>query len=145
MKSVLLDTNVLLDVLAKREPHYTSSARVWSLIETNQIKGFISAISYNNLFYILCKAKNRATARKALILLRDLFNTVPLDEKIVNMAIDSDFKDLEDAIQYFSAIRIQANCIITRNKSDFKKADLPILSPEEFLNIDTKEARKRPR
>ncbi|MCF7956082.1 MAG: PIN domain-containing protein [Phycisphaerae bacterium] len=135
MKSIFVDTNILLDVFAKRKPHYLNGMAVWSLIETSEVKGFISAISYNNVYYILNNAENAIVARKSMVIIRDLFTTVPLDEKIINMSIDSDFDDFEDAIQYFSAVRCDSDCIITRNKKDFSRSDVPVLSPGEFLSI----------
>ena len=135
MKKIIIDTNILLDVFGQRQPHYDNSVQVWSLAETEKVQGFISAISYNNIFYILQKVSGLAAARKALVLLRDTFTTIDLDQKLINMAIDSKFKDFEDAIHYFSAIRTQADCIITRNQKDFKLADIPVYSPEEFLQL----------
>lgn len=132
---ILVDTNILLDVFAKREPFYSDSVQIWTLAETNKIRGYVSAISYNNINYIMQRLATPAKAKKAISLLRDSFETVSLDQKIINMAIDSKFKDFEDAIQYFSAVRINANYIITRNKKDFKGSDIPLLTPEEFLNI----------
>ena len=140
MKSIFVDTNILLDVFGKRRPHYSKGMAVWSLIEANKVKGFVSAISYNNVYYVLNNAKNAEVARKAMIIIRDFFTTVPLDEKIINMSIDSEFADFEDAIQYFSAVRCDADSIITRNKKDFKHSDVPVLSPDEFLSIYEQES-----
>jgi len=64
---VFVDTNLLLDVLARREPFYTVSARVWTLAETGACEALISAISFNNIYYIVRKARDTATARRALI------------------------------------------------------------------------------
>ena len=132
---VFIDTNVLIDVFVEREDFYTDSAAIWMMAETNQIQGFISAISYNNINYFLTRISTKQKARKAMLLLRDIFDTVPLDQKILNRAIDGDFKDFEDAIQYHSAISASAICLITRNKKDFKKSDIPILAPTEFLAL----------
>jgi hypothetical protein len=68
-----------------------------------------------------------------MVLLRDTFTPVPLDKQILDQAIDSGFKDLEDAIQYFSAIRAEANCIISRDTNAFPQSDLPVLTPAELL------------
>ena len=70
---LFIDTNLLLDVLAEREPFYASAARVWSLCETGVCKGFVSATSFNNVFYIVRRARNADVARKALVLMRDIF------------------------------------------------------------------------
>ncbi len=135
IKTILLDANILLDVFGQRDPHYNHSAAVWSLVETDRLQGYISAISYNNIFYIINGNKDMAAAHKALEILRGVFKTVELDQKIINMAIDSKFKDFEDAIQYFSAVRIQADCILTRNQKDFKSSDIPVYSPVELLAL----------
>jgi predicted nucleic acid-binding protein len=131
--NVFIDTNILLDVLARREPFYDDSAQVWTLAETGRISGFISTLSLSNLFYLLRRMKGQTKARKALGILRDIFNFVPLDMQITNQSIDSDIKDFEDAIQFFSAIRAGATVLITRNPKDFPGTDVAIQSPTEFL------------
>jgi predicted nucleic acid-binding protein len=133
--NVFIDTNILLDVLARREPFYADSAQVWTMAETGQITGCISAISLSNLFYIMRQMKGQNRARKALSPLRDIFNLVPFDVQITNQAIDSDIKDFEDAIQFFSAIRAGATVLITRNPKDFPGSDIAIQTPTEFLAV----------
>lgn len=133
--TVLIDTNILLDVLARREPHYQSSAQIWSLAERDELTAYISAISFNNIYYILRKASNKTTANNALKMIRDVFESIAPDIKIINQAIDSECDDFEDAIQYHSAIRIQAQTLITRNPNDFPTSPLPIATPEEFLQL----------
>jgi predicted nucleic acid-binding protein len=131
--NVFIDTNVLLDVLARREPFYADSAKVWSLAETGRITGHISAISLSNLFYIIRRVKGQKTARKALGTLRDIFNLSPIDAQIANQAIDSDIKDFEDAVQFFTAIRVGATLLITRNPKDFPVSGVAVQTPAEFL------------
>jgi predicted nucleic acid-binding protein len=130
---VFLDTNVLIDVLAKREPFYEDSARVWTLAEQGRITGFISVISFNNIYYVVRKLRTRQTADRMMVLLRDTFTPVALDKQILNQAIDAGFKDLEDAIQYFSAMRAGVDCIISRDAKAFAKSAVPILTPVELL------------
>lgn len=130
---VFLDTNVLLDVLANRRPFYAYSAAVWTLAEQGRVRGFISAISFNNTYYVVRKLRTRSTAGKTMRILRDIFNTVPLDGQILDQAIDAGFRDFEDAIQYFSAIRAGAGCIVSRDASAFLRSDLPVMTPAEFL------------
>jgi predicted nucleic acid-binding protein len=130
---VFLDTNILLDVLAFREPFYTDSAQVWTLAEIGRITGCISALSLSNIYYLLGRMRNKKNARKALAVMRDIFEIVPLDAQISNQAIDSDIKDFEDAVQFFSAIRAGASVLITRNPKDFSGADIAVQTPAEFL------------
>ncbi len=131
--NVFIDTNVLIDVLAKREPFYTDSVRVWTLAEQGQIKGFISAISFNNIYYVIRRLRTRQAANRMMVLLRDTFTPISLDKQILDQAIDSGFDDLEDAIQYFSAVRAEADCIVSRDASAFPRSDLPVLAPAELL------------
>ena len=131
----LVDTNVLIDVLTHREPHYQASARVWTLAERGEITAFISAISFNNIYYIVRKAENKTKAENALKLLRDVFDSVAPDAKIINQAMDSACDDFEDAIQFHSAIRVGAHVLITRNPQDFPQSGMSIATPEEFLKI----------
>jgi predicted nucleic acid-binding protein len=131
--NVLIDTNVLIDVLAKREPFHTDSARVWTLAEQGRIKGLISVISFNNIYYVVRWLRARQAANRMMVLLRDTFSPIPLDKQILDQAIDSGFKDLEDAIQYFSAVRARADCIVSRDTGAFPQSDLPVLTPAELL------------
>jgi predicted nucleic acid-binding protein len=130
---VFVDTNVLLDVLAQREPFYADSARVWTLAETGQVAGFASTLSLPILFYLLRRTKGAKAARKAVAILRDIFTLVALDAQITNQAIDADIQDFEDAIEFFSALRAGAAALITRNPKDFPSQDIAIQTPGEFL------------
>lgn len=132
---VLVDTNILLDVLAQREPYYWDSAQIWTLAERGEITAFVSAISFNNVYYILRNANNKTAAETALKALRDVFESVAPDIKIINQAIDSECDDFEDAIQFHSAVRVSAHFLITRNPDDFPASSVTIITPDEFLRI----------
>jgi predicted nucleic acid-binding protein len=131
--NVFLDTNVLLDVLARRDPFYADSAEVWTLVERRRIVGHISTLSLPNLFYLMRQAKGQRVARKTMRILKDLFALVPLDARITGDAIDSTIGDFEDALQFFSAIAAGATTLITRNPRDFPIGGIPIQTPSEFL------------
>lgn len=128
-----LDTHVLVDALVQREPFFQDSFAVWSLVDQSQIQGFISAISFNNIAYIVRKTEPPQKINRGLRMLRDSFQIVPLDQQILNQAIDSDFKDFEGAIQFFSALRVSARTLISRNVSHFPSGDLAIQTPSQFL------------
>ena len=129
---VFVDTNVLLDVLAKREPFYQDAARIWSLAERGRIEGLVSAISFNNVYYVVRRASGRKSAEKALQLMRNVFVAVPLSVQILSQAIDGGLADFEDAIQFHSAIHAEADCLVTRDADHFPATDLPILPPAAF-------------
>ena len=130
---VFIDTNVLLDVLAAREPHYADSSRVWTLAESSRIDACVSAISFNNCYYVVRKYADRRKADKAVRLLRDVFRPIDLTARVLHQAIDAGFKDFEDAIQFHSAVRARAGSIVTRNPDHFPREPLAVLSPAEFL------------
>jgi predicted nucleic acid-binding protein len=130
---VFVDTNVLLDVLARRQPFYAAAARIWSLAERAKIVGLVSAISFNNIYYVVRKASGREPAEKALLLIRDVFAPVPLSVQILNQAMDAGFDDFEDAIQFHSAIHAEAACLITRDGDRFRDRGFPVVLPGVFL------------
>ena len=130
---VFIDTNVLIDVLAQREPFYADSARIWTLAEQGRIRSFISVISFNNIYCIVRRLRTRRAADRMMVLLRDTFTAISLDKQILNQAIDAGFKDFEDAIQYFSAVHVGVACIVSRDAEAFPRSDVPVLTPKEFL------------
>jgi predicted nucleic acid-binding protein len=132
---VLADTNILLDVLQKRLPHYDHSSRVWNLVEQKVLDGYVSAISFNNVFYVLRKQIGSAKALEAVKLLRAVFKCVPLDEQAIDRAIATTTSDFEDAIQAAAGLRVGAEYIVTRNVQDFRTLGLPPLTAEELLAV----------
>jgi predicted nucleic acid-binding protein len=128
-----LDVNVLLDVLAWREPHYAYSARVWALAETKAIDASVSVMSLPIVYYVSRRAQGAAGAWAGVRFIRDVFTLVPTDEQIIHQALDSGMTDFEDAIQLFSALRAGAAAMITRNTRHFPVQDLAIQTPEQFL------------
>ena len=130
---IFLDTNILLDILCKREPFYINGAKIWTLIKEGAIKGFISAISINNLYYIVKKIKYQKIAKNFIEELLNDFEIVPLTKDLLSQAITINKKDYEDSIQYFSAINTGCKILITRNKKDFHSTGIRILSSTEFI------------
>ena len=135
MKNLLIDTNIVLDLLAKREPFYESSAKLFSLADRNVIQLSVSSLTFANTNYVLSKLKSTSEAKEILRKFKLLVHIVSLSEKIVDLALnDSAFKDFEDGLQYYSAIESNQDIIITRNQKDFKSSLLSIMSAEEFLS-----------
>jgi predicted nucleic acid-binding protein len=130
---LFFDTNILLDVLLKRPGHFEASAQLWTAAESAQAQGYISVISFNNIYYIVHKIAGIDTARKVLNSLRDSFTTVDCTSQIVNQAIDAKMKDFEDAIQYFSATHSKCDYLLTRNLKHFPSGGIVVQTPEEFL------------
>jgi predicted nucleic acid-binding protein len=130
---ILLDTNILLDVLTQRQHYFEDSAKVWTLVNSGVIEGYLSAISINNLYYIVRKLRDRKTAEAFVDdILRD-YEIASLTKTILKQARTISGKDFEDSIQYFSAIQEGCEVLITRNKKDFPALGLQVFSPGEFL------------
>lgn len=133
---IFVDTNILIDVFSKRQPFFDASATILSMLEKDTTSGVLSAISINNAYYIISKYQGKNKAKKAVRTLLDIFEVITLDYKTLSKSIDSNIKDFEDGIQFFSAISCNADYIITRNTKDLPRDDIPILTPEEFLQLE---------
>jgi predicted nucleic acid-binding protein len=130
---VFLDTNILLDVIARRQPFYEKAARICDLVEAGKIDGIVAAVSIPTVFYLTRRVTTVRAAYEALGWIEDLFVVAPCDADLIHQAAVAKWKDFEDAVQYFSARRAGAACLITRDEAHFESADIPILSPEAFL------------
>lgn len=133
MRSLLIDTNIILDLLAKRDPFYDFAAEIFSLADTKKIRLYTSSVSIINTNYILSKILSEKEVREILRKFRILVKVLSCDEKIIDLGLNSSFKDYEDAVQYFTAIENQMDGILTRNVKDFKSSKIPVMTPEEFL------------
>lgn len=130
---LLIDANILLDVLQKREPHYRDSALIWKLCETEQAEGCISALSIANLVYIMRKELSPETIEEVLGKLSLIFSIVELTPADICKAAEMKWTDFEDALQAATADRIHAEAIITRNIRDFRKRRVIAFTPTEYL------------
>ncbi len=131
---VLIDTNIILDVLCKRQEFYEDSAKVFKLCEVKKISGVISALSIPNLVYIMRKELDKERIGEILKNLSLIFLITDLKVDDLKKAADMDFKDYEDAVQIACATRIKANYIITRNIKDFTKSKVTAIKPAELFN-----------
>ena len=133
--TVFIDTNVIIDLLAKREPFYHESLQIFSLADSKQIQIAVSALSLVNTHYILNDLMKLKNARSIIGKIKVLIESYPLNDKIIELALnDFNFKDFEDGIQYYTALESKANLIITRNLKDFKHSKIPVMNPKEFLS-----------
>jgi predicted nucleic acid-binding protein len=130
---VFLDTNVVIDLLGERDPFYGSAARLATLAERGKIHASVSALTWSTVFYILSKFESRDAVRNKISLFKSLVTTVDLTDRDIHLGLLATFSDFEDALQYLAAIRAGCKVFITRNVKDFKSAEIPILSPDEFL------------
>lgn len=134
MSRLLIDTNIVIDLLSKRENFYEEAADLFSRADKKELNLAISSLTFANTNYILTKLKSAKEAREILRKFKVLVEVLSLDDKITELALsDEDFPDFEDGLQYYSAIENQIDIIITRNKKDFKNSIIPVLSANEYL------------
>ena len=134
MEKLLIDTNIIIDLLAKRESFYQEAQELFTLADEKHLPLFISALTFANTYYILSRELNTNEARKIMMKFKTFLKILPLENKILELALFADFSDFEDAIQYYTALDNKLDIIITRNKKDFKKSTLPVLTAREYLN-----------
>lgn len=134
MQQILIDTNIVIDLLAKRKAFYNEAATLFSLSDKNEVKLIISSLTFANVNYVLSKQTSASQARAILRKFKVLVDIVNLDDKIIELALsDETFPDFEDGLQYYSAIENNIDIIITRNKKDYKNSKLPVLTASEYL------------
>lgn len=134
MENLLIDTNIVVDLLSRRENFYQEAQELFTLADENDVKLFISALTFANTHYLLLRHLSENEARKVMIKFKLLVKILPLEDKILELALASDFRDFEDAIRYHTALENKLNIIITRNKKDFKTSRIPVLTAKEYLN-----------
>ena len=133
MNKVFVDTDVVLDLLAARIPHFHFSAVLFTFAEMKKLELYTTPLILANTFYILRKQLGNDSAKNALRKLRILLHVIDSTESVIDKALNSDFSDFEDAIQYYTALEYQISVILTRNIRDYKKASVIVQTPESYL------------
>ncbi len=134
-QKVFVDTDIIYDVLANRHPFYESAAKLFTMADEGKILITISALSFANIHYLLVKELTSELAKQTLRKFRILINIAPIDEKIIDLSLNSDFNDFEDAIQHFCAIENECGILLTRNLRDYKMALIPVMTAQDFINL----------
>lgn len=134
-KNVFVDTDIIYDLLAKRDPHYLAAAKLFTLSDEEKIQISISALSIANIHYLISKQLSSEQAKQILRKFRLLVHIVPLNEKIIDLALNSKFNDFEDAIQYYCATENECDILLTRNLRDYKKAQITVMTALDFINL----------
>jgi predicted nucleic acid-binding protein len=134
VKRLFIDTDVVLDLLTAREPHLDAAQGLFSELDNGKTAGFVSALTFPNVHYILRREISNNEAVKALEKLRSVVGILPIDGKVIALALSSRFRDFEDAVQYYTATQNGMICLITRNVRDYRGSELPVLTPAEYLS-----------
>lgn len=134
MERLFLDTNIVLDLLGEREPFYQSAAKIATLADKGKILIYVSSLTYSTVFYLLSRYESNEAVKEKIRKFKVIAKTSDLTDKIIDKGLSSKFNDFEDSLQYYCAVNSECNIIITRNGKDFKESDLPVLTPDEYLN-----------
>ncbi|NEP55514.1 MAG: PIN domain-containing protein [Symploca sp. SIO2G7] len=133
MKRVLFDSDVLLDVLAQRQPFVATSAQALNTVTQEQVQGYVSGHAVTNIFYILRRQVGSEAARQLLSRLLQQIQVASVTDEVIRQALQSPVTDFEDAVTSAAANAAGLEVIVTRNTSDFATASVPAMLPEEFL------------
>jgi predicted nucleic acid-binding protein len=134
MTDLFIDTDVIIDFLIDRKPHSREAAIIFTLIEQKKLKGYASSLTFSNLYYVLRKFESHNKVISKLDCLSKILSILKVDEQTIKNALASGFSDFEDSIQYFCAVEYKKiDVIITRNTKDYKKSEMPVMTPGDYL------------
>ena len=134
MSRIFLDTNVILDLLGERVPFFDSIAKVATLADQKKLTLIVSPLSFSTIDYVLNKYETSESVLNKLRKFKIICEVSEINEETIDKALNSNFKDFEDAVQYFTALQSNCSIIITRNGKDFKNSTIPIMTAEEYLS-----------
>lgn len=133
MKKVFVDTNVLLDILLERTPWANDAAVLFSMADRKEIELLCCSLSFSTAIYLMQRFKyTRKEIVSKLSIIKSICTVTTVNEAVIDRMLQSDFNDLEDAIQYYSALAFGAEVIVTRNIKDFTASKIPVVSPHDF-------------
>ena len=134
MKNILIDSDVILDFFFDRKPFSDNSEIILSQCESNKINGYITPVICSNIYYLLRKESRHKKVIEKISLLLSFIGVVQMDKGVIIEALNSNFKDFEDALQNFAAIKAgDIEVIITRNIKDYSKSIFGVMTPEDFI------------
>jgi predicted nucleic acid-binding protein len=135
MTAVFVDTDVLLDVVIKRPDFYPASFQIVQWIEQKRIEAYLTPMTISTIYYLIRKELSHLQALSLIEKLMVIFNVVSIDKSGIISALNSDFKDFEDALQNYSALQHpEIETLITRNIKDYRCSDLAIMTPTDFIS-----------
>ncbi|MCC5934647.1 MAG: PIN domain-containing protein [Balneolales bacterium] len=135
---LFLDTNILVDLLAERHPHFEPALALMRGARSGSLRLCTSALSVTTCWYLVSRQRDNATALDAIRAMLRFVEVIPVSERAVLQAVQSDFRDFEDAVQYFAALEAGDTAfIITRNVRDFRQSVIPVCSARDYPEAAT--------
>jgi len=134
MTDLFIDTDVIIDFLIDRKPHSREAAIIFTLIEQKKLKGYVSSLTFSNLYYVLKKVESHNKVISKLDIISKMLTILKVDQQTIKDAIASGFSDFEDSIQYNCALDYKKiDVLITRNTKDYKNSEIPVMTPADYL------------
>ena len=135
MDKVLIDTDVIMDFFYDRKPFAHYASEVLNLCAEEKIAGFTTPVIISNVYYLLRKSAQHDFTIQKLKQLLTIVDIIDMNRDVVFQALESDFKDFEDALQNYSALNYGSiKVVLTRNLKDFKYSELSVFTPQTYLN-----------
>jgi predicted nucleic acid-binding protein len=138
MIKLFIDSDIILDLLLKRK-EFDASARLFSSIVNKKYKAYTSPIVIANIHYIMTKLESRNKSLENIKKLRNFIFILPVNEEIIDTALNLNASDFEDSIQFITAEKNKLDYIITRNIKDYKASKIPAITAKEFIAFQTKD------
>jgi predicted nucleic acid-binding protein len=136
---LFIDSDVVIDFFTDRESHINPASELFELNENGSVELYISALSINNIYYIVRKYLGPKKTVDIVESLTEMTEIIGTTKKEVLQALKNDFKDLGDSIQYSSASTITGlDAIITRNIKDYRNSKIAVMTPLNFLKMKKK-------
>lgn len=131
--NALIDTNVIVDVLVKRQPHFADSSRILDRAERGDFTAWLCATTITTVFYLVRRHLGSVETIERLEDLTAICATAAVNQAVIESALRSSIGDFEDAVLNHAALTVGANCIVTRNVADFRHSSLLVYTPGQFL------------
>jgi predicted nucleic acid-binding protein len=133
--TILIDTNVILDILLNRQPWYTNAALIFGFSQQNIIKSYVSASAITDIFYLTQKERGKSAAKEAIKRILQVFYPATVTDKNIYQALELEWEDFEDSVQYIVGETLSVNYIVTRNTKDFTLSSIEAVTPEQFIRV----------
>jgi predicted nucleic acid-binding protein len=133
--TILIDTNVILDILLNRQPWYTNAALIFGLSQQNKIKSYVSASAITDIFYLTQKEHGKSAAKEAVKRILQVFYPATVTDRNIYQALELKWEDFEDSVQYIVGQDLSVDYIVTRNTKDFTLSSIETVTPEQFIRF----------
>lgn len=135
MDRIFLDADIVMDFLARRVPFHQFADEVFNLSDQGKVDLVISSLTFSHVHYVLAKQIGKEKARQTLKQFKVLVTVANIGDRVIDLALSSDFKDFEDGIQYYAALEMKCSMMLTRNLKDYKQAQIPVMTAESYIKL----------